>query len=161
MGAVPAHHRRPDETPSEAVDRLPANVRELVHDYGFNVVTQFLNAGIKSPATIRLLIRTVHAGAREPGNQRPVGGRRNGKSVLAHIDTWLVQKGATFTAQMLVRLIRDGGFTVLPCSPSKDMIEASMETVSGYDIRCTRQEKHQRRLCAALVAGDREAWGDL
>lgn len=162
MAAFPSIQTLPGETRCDVVDRLPPALRALVHEYGASVVTSFVENGVRRPEVIRTLIRAVHVGAREPGNARPAAARLPGKGALAHLDAWLVAHGATFTAQMVVRAIRDSGFTVLPTmGPTQTMVQASEAAVSGGNVKCTRQEKHQRRLQAAMVAGDREAWGDL
>ncbi len=157
----PVAERKPTETACDLVDRLPPDLRELVHDYGLHIVNQFVACGVRRPDHIRQLVRSARVGAREPGNERDPGMKRPGKRALAHIDTWMLGQGATFNARMLVRAIRDGGFTVISTSPSAAMLEASMAEVSGFNMKCSRSEKHQRRLQAALVTGDREAWGDL
>ncbi len=41
------------------VDQLPKDVRELVHDYGLNVVNAFLDCGVTKPNRIKHLVETV------------------------------------------------------------------------------------------------------
>lgn len=42
---------------------------------------------------------------------------------------------------------------MVPMEPTEVMIAASMDTVSGFDISCTKHEKHKLRLRAAIRAG--------
>lgn len=41
------------------IDRLSPQLRELVHEYGWYVVDQFLKQGISKPRIIRHLVETV------------------------------------------------------------------------------------------------------
>jgi len=41
------------------VDAMPANLRELVHDYGLNVVGAFIQCGVDNPRRIKHLVETV------------------------------------------------------------------------------------------------------
>lgn len=154
---------RPGEGHCEFVDRLPKELRALVHDYGLSVVVAFYNSGIRRPGAIRTLIRAVHLGAREPGNKQNASAKhRSAGKILGHLDVWLLGRGVDVSAEQVIRAIRDGGGTVLPkCGPPTEMTEASMNAVSGFNVRCTRAEKHQRRLQAAIGAGDRALWGDF
>lgn len=42
-----------------AIDNLPADIRELVHDYGYNVVKAHLDLKVKSARHIRHLVETT------------------------------------------------------------------------------------------------------
>jgi hypothetical protein len=149
-------HRHPEEHPCDLVDRLPKDLRELVHEYGLSIVVTFYNNGIRNPATIRHLVRTARQGAREPGN------RRGYKSRLAHLDAWLVAQGAGFTARQVVRVIREGNMTVLPMQgPTREMVCASIAAVTPGMGRIGTEDKHNCRLTAAMTAGDRALWGDF
>jgi len=43
----------------DRIDAMPAELRELVHEYGFNVVDQFMSHGITKERTIRHLVECV------------------------------------------------------------------------------------------------------
>ena len=43
----------------EAIDALPADVRDLVHEYGYNIIVACQNAGVKKAKHIRHLVETV------------------------------------------------------------------------------------------------------
>lgn len=43
----------------EKIDHLPAPVRELIHDYGYNVVKAFMDCGVGKAERIRHLVETV------------------------------------------------------------------------------------------------------
>ena len=136
----------PGQAPIEAVDNLPADVRQLVHEYGYSVVNKFFEAGVTAPPRIRELIRAVHLGAREPGNKR-----LGGKDATSGLDAWLITRGATFTAHMVVRALRDHGYTVIPTGATtlmQDVFESCAGTV-------------KQKMSAALFASDRDTWGDL
>lgn len=150
MSASVATILAPGETACEGTDRLPRDLRALVHDYGYSVVNQFVSHGIRDASAIRHLIRAVHQGAREPGNKRPAAVNQAGRKAEAALDTWLVTHGATFTARMLIRAIRDSGHTVLPIGGTKAM-QAAYTYTSG-DVG--------RRLQAVMDVGDLEAWGE-
>ena len=45
----------------EAIDAMPLEWRELVHDYGLNIVTACRDVGIKKPKQVRHLVKTVLA----------------------------------------------------------------------------------------------------
>lgn len=138
------------------VDRLPKELRSLVHEYGLSVVLDFYNNGITKPGAIRFLIRSVRLGAREPGNRRHYG------THLPNLDEFLVSSGSSLTAEQIVRVIREGGYTVLPVAgPTREMTHASMATVSSGSVAVGKEQKHMMRLQAAMTAGDRALWGDL
>lgn len=41
------------------IDALPRELRELVHEFGWNVVKSFMDAGVRKPSLIKHLIHTV------------------------------------------------------------------------------------------------------
>lgn len=43
----------------EAIDRLPPEIRELVHEYGLTIVKAHLDLGIKKAKQIRHLVETT------------------------------------------------------------------------------------------------------
>lgn len=57
------------------------------------------------------------------------------------------------SSKMLLRFLADNHLAVVSMTPTRAMLAASMAEVSGGNIRCTREEKHKRRLEAAIRAG--------
>jgi len=43
----------------EAIDRYPKEIRELVHEYGWNVVHALVDCGVKKPNQMRHIVETV------------------------------------------------------------------------------------------------------
>lgn len=41
------------------IDKLPQDIRSLVHEYGYSVVKSFMDCGVKKPKHIRHLVETV------------------------------------------------------------------------------------------------------
>jgi hypothetical protein len=150
---------KPDEDHCAVVDRLPKDLRALVHDYGYSVVVQFYDAGIQKPGQIRHLIAVARLGAREPGNQRPAKISPGVRAINA-LDIALTEAGAGLHARPVARHLRDLGYVIVPrTGPTREMVDASMATVSAGNLMVSKPEKHQRRLQAAINAFDAEMWG--
>ena len=143
-------------TPYDVVDRLPAAYRALVHEFGMSMVNDFVIAGVGDPKTIRRLIAVVRRGAREINNKRPPNIAT--APALNALDVVLTQMGAGIPGRAVAGALRDLDYLILPISPTKVMIAASMATVANHDVRVTKEGKHERRLQAALRAADREMW---
>ena len=141
----------------EAVDRMPPNLRQCAHEYGYAIVEACLQAGVRDPRKIRNLVREIWAGARQPGQK--TSGNRN--ATMDHLDWILLQAGAEISAAKLVRFLHDFNWTISPLYPNVAMINASLAEVSGYNERMTKTEKHRRRLAAALKAGSKSLWPHL
>lgn len=43
----------------DTIDQLDAETKKLVHEYGWNIVKSFRDAGVVSPSKIRSLVRVV------------------------------------------------------------------------------------------------------
>ena len=43
----------------DTIDAMPHDLRECVYDYGLNVVTTFVQSGIREPRIIRHIVETV------------------------------------------------------------------------------------------------------
>lgn len=127
-------------------DNMPPGLRQCVHEYGFAIVTACLDAGIRNPATIHQLVREIWEGARQPRQRRSRGNT---------IDWLLIQAKAEITAAELSRVLLNNSLAIVPLDPTRAMIDASMVEVSGFDVRCTKSEKHRRRLAAAIKEGSR------
>ena len=97
----------------ESVDKLPPQLRALVHEFGFSVVKAFLDAGVTKPSSIRHLVHIAWLGAREPGNKRraPVDGTNKFSD---QVDDYLIQQGVQMNVRGFVRLLRQANFVMLP-----------------------------------------------
>jgi hypothetical protein len=126
-----------------AVDALSPALRGCVHEFGYPIVHACLNAGVTTPRAIRVLVSEIWGGARQQGQQ---SGARN------TLDWLLIQAGACINSKTLNRILNENNLAIVPCSPTRAMLDASMKEVSGHNIRCTREEKHRRRLIAAIRA---------
>jgi hypothetical protein len=141
----------------EAVDRMPPNLRQCAHEYGYAIVEACMQAGVRDPRKIRNLVREIWAGARQP--KQKTSGNRN--ATMDHLDWVLIQAGAEISAARLVRFLHDFNWAIVPLFPNRAMLSASMAEVSGFDERMTKTEKHTRRLTAALRAGSMSLWPHL
>ena len=99
------------------------------------------------PRRIRQLVHVIWEGARQQG-QRTTN--------LHTLDWLLIQAGADVSAAALLRLLEAKSYALVPVSPTRAMLAASLAEVSGHNVRVTKEEKHRRRLRAALMAGMRE-----
>jgi len=125
----------------EDVDAMPRDLRECVHEFGFAIVYACRKYGIQDPAQIRDLVREIWAGARQTGQ------KNDARNV---VDWILAQSGSSLSFVGLKRALKNNNLTICGLNPSAAMIDASLAEVSGHNIRCTKREKHQRRLQAAL-----------
>jgi len=119
---------------------MSSGLRECVHEFGLPIVTACLQFGVRNPAHIRQLVREVWAGARQHG-------QRSG--VVGTLDWLLIQAGVPISGAGLRRLIGNS-MVIVPIDPTRAMIDASLSEVSGFNVRVTKEEKHRRRLKAAL-----------
>lgn len=130
----------------EETDRLPADLRECVHEYGLPIVTVLMKHGIRRGAIVREIVREIWAGARQSSQRR---------APSSTLDWYFVQSGIDLNTATLLRLLEDQSLVIVPKNASMQMVEASMRTVAGYDLRVTKQQKHKLRLDAALEAGSK------
>lgn len=131
----------------DRVDSMNTSHRELVHEFGLSIVNAFIKHGITSPVVIREIMREVWGGARQAGQR--VG-------TLGSLDSLLINSGSSLTASGLQWFLADNHHFIVSSEPSRAMIEASMSEVSGFSTRCTKEEKHRRRLRAAIRASSTE-----
>lgn len=125
MMLSPEEKHRKIVTRMEKIDALPKEVRELIHEFGFTVVTAFLDQKIVKANIIRHLIEQVQRGSVDVGTGiGGVGATQNGRNMV-----------------------------VIPKEPTPDMIHASMATVSNHDMVVDKYEKHKLRLRAAINVG--------
>jgi hypothetical protein len=120
---------------------MPADLRACVHEYGFAIVTACLKHKVSKPAAIRELVREIWTGARQP---KQTGGAES------TLDWLLIQNDAGISAKTLLRVLADASLVVVPANPNAAMIDASMQTVSGFNMKVTKREKHRLRLQAAI-----------
>lgn len=145
---------------ADAADALNPGLRQCVHEYGAPIVNACLQAGVRDPRRIHNLVREVWDGARQHGQRNYTGGTpRN--AMADKIDWLLLQAGAEISAQTLVRILYGGAFVILPLHPSERAVEASMATVSNFDRKVTKAEKHRLRLRAAQETEARKLWPQL
>lgn len=123
------------------VDMMPGDLRACVHEFGYPIVKSCLDVGVREPRHIRQLVKEIWLGGRQ--------GSQTGGALYA-VDT-LLSHGVV-SLKGLVRMLNDSSMTIAPIEPTRAMLDASLEEVSGYNIRCTKEEKHRRRLRAALKA---------
>lgn len=153
MGEVAEAQRTAKSVRSFArVDAMSPELRECVHEFGEPIVDACLQAGVRSPRNIRQLVREIWEGPRQIQQRRPK---------LGTLDWVLQQAGAQISAKTLVRVLRNNDLYIVPKAPTAAMVDASMEEVSNFDVRCTKRTKHARRLQAAILAGIKHLWPDL
>lgn len=128
----------------EETDNLSPDLRRCVHDFGLPIITVLKKFGITDPRHIREIVREVWAGPRQDGQS---GG------TMGSVD-FALSRGGT-SVSMLRRMLAENNMVIVSCEPTRAMLDASMAEVSGHNIKCTREEKHRRRLRAALRAAIR------
>jgi hypothetical protein len=143
----------------DETDQMPAALRECVHEFGYAIVHACVQRGVVEPRHIRSLVREIWDGARQPAQRNRIG--RKYSPVLDSLDWILIQAGAGISATTLVRVLWDKGMVIVPNEPGHVMIEASLATVTGGNVICTKPEKHRRRLRAALRAQAQRLWPQL
>lgn len=106
------------------IDNMPDDWRALVHEYGLCVVNALRESGI------------VKA--------------RNAKHI---VETVLDELSPTRGSSSRQGAAHSGRLVTIPCEPTESMIAASLATVSTFDEKITKHEKHKRRLQAAILVG--------
>ena len=129
----------------DEIDRMPSGVRECVHEYGYPIVKAITKYGITKPSHIRDIVREVWAGARQ----------ENQTSGAYNTIEWLLGQQVP-TMKTLRRVLADNDLAIVPCTPTKAMLEASMIAVNPSCGYLTKTEKHRRRLSAAVRASIKE-----
>lgn len=134
----------------DEVDQMPAGLRRCVHDYGLPIVSVLVKHGVTDPRHIHEIIAEVWRGPRQQGQRT---------HALNAVDFLFAQ--GIVSAASLVRVLAENNMTIVSIEPTRAMLNASMEEVSGFNVRCTREEKHRRRLRAALRTAAEEALGEV
>lgn len=141
----------------ERIDALPQDVRVLVHEFGWTVVGQFWDAGVRKPSLIRHLIETVLTGAHEVQSRRlKLHGQSDAGEVLAQC---MGDLGIMANAEALAKRLRFRGRIVAPVTPTPAMVQASMDALARRqqpDRVWPREQKHRLRLADALAAAAKE-----
>lgn len=128
----------------DIVDAMPRGIRECVHEFGLPIVTVLTKFGILNPQHIREVVREIWNGARQEGQS-------SGAVAMNTLDV-ILARGPVSSA-MLIRFLRDNNMALISTEPTRAMLDASLREVSGFSVRCTKEEKHRRRLRAAIRAG--------
>ncbi len=123
---------------------MPPKLRECVHAYGYAIVRACLDVKVSDPNRIHALVNSIWEGARQPAQRRERGGA---------LEWLLIQAGAEISVATLMRVLANNDLAIVPLKPTNGMIDASMATVSNFDLRVTKTEKHRMRLKAAIAAG--------
>ena len=138
------------------IDNMPPALRECVHEYGYAIVSACLTAGVTRPSLIHNLVREIWAGARQPAQKQK--GKAQRASVQDILDWVLIQANSEISAKTLVRLLWANNMAIVAREPTPWAIEASIATISNFDVRVTKREKHRRRLVAAILAESKNLW---
>lgn len=125
-----------------AVDSMSPAWRECVHEYGYAIVHACLEAGVTEPRRVHQLVREIWDGARSYVDKKKPAGTLD----------WLLMQSAGISVSGLSRALANESLQIVPKHPTQRMILASLGEVSGFNVQCTKFEKHQRRLQAALSA---------
>lgn len=128
-------------------DAMSPELRECVHEFGMPIVKACLEAGVSSPSRVRQLVKEIWHGAREVDQ---TGGALNA------LDWLFIQNQGSLSVKTLLRTLYDAGYAIVPMDATRAMIDASMAEVSGFNVRCTRPEKHKRRFRVAARTGMEE-----
>jgi hypothetical protein len=125
------------------VDDLSPGLRSCVHEFGLPIVEACLQSGVREPSKIRFLVKEIWAGARQAAQRG---------DVYDMLDWLLVQSGTELSVARLRRVLADHHIAIISVEPTRAMLDASLAAVSGFTERVTKEEKHRRRLRAALRA---------
>ncbi|MEQ8450644.1 MAG: hypothetical protein RIB97_13245 [Nitratireductor sp.] len=123
------------------VDRMPSDLRACVHEFGLPIVTVMMQRGINNPDHIREIVAACWSGGRQHGQ---------GNDSRGAVDSLLANGIVTYDG--LCRFLALRQLVIAPISPTREMLDASMAAVSGHNVRVIKEEKHRRRLRAAMLA---------
>lgn len=125
----------------DKVDSMTPAIRACVHEFGLPIVSTLMKFGVTSPANIREIVTEIWFGARQSGQK---GG------VMKSLDVILAS--GPISSEALMVMLEKGNRTIVPLFPTRAMLDASMKEVSGFNVHVTKEEKHKRRLIAAINA---------
>jgi hypothetical protein len=132
----------------DTVDRMLPEWRELVHEYGYEIVHLARDFRL-SPGATRQFIQTVLLGSRSMVNGRG-SARRGLRGVRRQLDAVLTLIGAPFHAEFLIRQLSDAGFVLVHKEPNEGMVDASIAETGKLGL-VSKREKHRARLRAAIA----------
>lgn len=124
-----------------SVDQMSPGQRACVHEFGLPIVNVLRKFGVSDPRHIREIVKEIWLGPRQEGQR---GGVRTTLDVL-------LAKGPISYAT-LSRVLEDNNLAIVSTAPTRAMLNASMAEVSGGGQIMTKEEKHRRRLIAAIRA---------
>lgn len=128
----------------DRVDAMSAGMRRCVHEYGEIIVMVLHKHGIRRPEHIDEIVKEIWEGARQHRQRRPL---------LGTLDWLLVQNGCDLSSATLGRILHNNSMAIVATEPTRAMLDASMRECSEFRDRVTKEEKHRRRLRAAVRAG--------
>jgi hypothetical protein len=143
----------------EETDAMSPELRECVHEFGYAIVRALISHGIKEPRAIRQLVHEIWMGARQPAQRNRIG--RKYSPVMETLDWVLLQAGSQIGAVTLLRVLWANSMVIVPYEPSSIMVDASLAELRDFDVKCTKTEKHRRRLRAAIRAQAQRLWPQL
>lgn len=126
------------------MDRMSPGLRACVHEFGYSIVNTLRKFGISNPAHVREVVHQVWLGPREGGQSAGMTGELD----------YILAQGPVNAAQ-LQSVLMANSHVILPLTPTKEMVRASMAEVSNFDVLVTKEEKHRIRLTAAIKAAPR------
>lgn len=127
----------------QRIDVMPSELKECVHEFGFAIVQTLVSNGVRNPSAIRQIVTTIWGGARSDCQRTDV---RN------TIDWLLSQSGTGVSSKAFYRLLALNNMAIIGAEPTRAMLNASLSEVSDHTVRCTKEEKHRRRLRASIRA---------
>lgn len=135
-----------------SVDKLDPEQRAVVHEYGWGIVSGFLQVGIKKPKQMRHLIRLIQHGGSETQEWNPATRRLS--FAAKRLQDALSDIGITSVSpRALAAAIRIRGGVLMPMGPPDYMVEASMNALDRRNTGfVNKKDKHFIRLDDALKA---------
>ena len=143
----------------EWLDSQPKAIRQCCHEYGVSIVRVCMSVGVRDARQIHNLVREIWDGARH-ARQRNNNGRAARHAAVDVIDWILINSNSELNSDSLVRSLWERNLVIVPREPDPAMVAASLEEVSGFNIRCTKEQKHRLRLRAGIEASARSLWPD-
>lgn len=140
------------------VDRMSPELRKCVHEFGYEVVSSIIQAGVTNPNKIRNIIHSCLLGPRNSYNRSGKGSSYS--PLLRSIDALLVNSGSNLTAEGLLRFLSLNHMVIVPREPSPAMIDASIEAIRHMG-RVSKRDKHRIRLKMAIDACVKKLWPEL
>jgi len=139
------------------VDSMSPELRRLVHDYGFDMVKQFLQCGVTKPRQIEHLIHVVRNGSGEIGDRKDAPVVRRESWAAKALNEGLCELRLPAVGRQLVAFLRIHGKLIVASEPRPGAITASIQALNNAGLGnrwVDTTTKHRIRLRRALaVAG--------